>query len=806
MRPGFTGFQALLLVLIVLPMTAQVSDKIGSISPDEAIAGAPITIQVTLRQGGAIERLYLLHRAFGTNQFTPVLMDLYGNTARVTLPSSITVPPFVEYYFVLIDRSGKAEPYPFGETPDPLRTPPGVTLQLPVRTIDETDSQVTFLSPDPGGVLETEEVVISVSLLRADSLVVKRGTQIFLDGADVTSSAVFSGDLIILVPESAGKTLGPGPHRVGVRLYDRNGNMYRVASLSFFVKGDVQYTLSSPILPGLAYNLSVYGESRNESVSSTDTWYNRAGYSFTGTYGLWRVVSNGFLTSDERSDRQPQNRFYAGVEHPRVRVGYGDAYPLFPDLVLSGKRVRGGHAVARLGFVNLDASFGTTQRAVEGIVAEVFPAESLAARQAQNPGAVYGKVSDTQWGNVQYGTYTRDLFAVRPSFGSGETWQLGFSVMGSADDPSSIQYGIRPQENVVLGSDLLAKFDAGRIQFTAQGAFSAFNSDVSSGNITDERIGQLFPEDSAEVRKWRDRVSRFITVNEYLRPLSLTTAAPLAYDLALTLQYLNNVFQARYLFHGIDYTSFGATYVRRDVQGFSLTDRMRLIGNALYLNFGYERLQDNTIGTKAATTVYSTLSFAMSYYPTGGAPGVSAGYTLYRSLNPLALRGKDSLNAIDDMTHRIFLQSTYDVFWLMRHTLGLRLSISDRSDQTVRKLDVSNFAVGLSLASRYDIPLETTIDASVNLNTLPTGATTGVSSTLNYTSLAFQGKYEVLRDVLTCSILFGPTFGELERIVVDFSADWYVLRSLVITLEYGHFRNFDIPSEALFSLRGRYEL
>jgi len=785
---------------------AQISDRISGLTPDEAIANAPITIQANLRQGGAIERVYLLYRIFGESRFTPVQMDLSGNTASATLPSRTTIPPFLEYYLVLVDRSGKSETYPLGETPDPLSVPPAHTLQLPVRTYDETDEQVTFLSPDRGTVLEKDEVLVSISLLRADSTVVKRATQLFLDGMDVTAAAVFSGDLVVLVPENAGRTLGPGPHRINVRLYDRNGNLYRVGALTFIVKGEVQYAISEPLLPGFASNVSLYGESRNEQVGSIGTWYNRMGYIFTGKYGLWRFLSNGFLTSDEKADRQPQNRFYAGVEHPLFRAGYGDAYPTLPDLIMSGMRVRGAHGAARLGFFNLDVTYGTTVRGIEGNVSESFPAESLATRQSQNPGATYGQLPDGTWGAVQYGTYQRDLFAIRPSIGSGETWQLGFTWLKAKDDLSSIRYGVRPQENFVLGSDLMARMDGGRILFTAQGSFSALNADISSGNISNDLVGQLFTSDSADVVKWRDRFSKVITVNEYLRPLSLDKPATLAYDLSLTMQYFDNVLNARYQFHGIDYVSLGATFVRRDVQGYTLTDRMRLAGNAWFLNLGYEHLQDNTIKSKIATTTYTTLSLAVSYYPTGTPATFTGGYSRYQSDNPLALLGPDSLSAVNDVTNRVYLQSTYDVHLVTRHTLGIRFSSSVRDDQTVRRLDVKNFSAGFSVTTRYGIPLETTFDVGLNFNTLPVSGLRGASTSLDYTSLALQGRYELLRDILSCTAQLSSTFGDIGRTVVDVGGEWYALTAFRLSLEYAHFTNSGNPSEAFLSLRGRYEL
>jgi hypothetical protein len=329
--------------------------------------------------------------------------------------------------------------------------------------------------------------------------------------------------------------------------------------------------------------------------------------------------------------------------------------------------------------------------------------------------------------------------------------------------------------------------------------------DISSGNISNDLIGQLFTSDSSKVVKLRNLFSKLITVNEYLRPLSFDKPATLAYDVSLTLQYFDNVLNARYLFHGIDYVSLGATFVRQDVQGYSLTDRVRLAGNAWFLNLGYEHLQDNTIKSKIATTTYSTISLAVSYYPLGVPASFTGGYARYRSLNPLALMGVDSLSAVDDITNRFYLQSTYDVNVILRHTLGVRLSSSVRDDQSVRRLDVKNFSGGVSVTTHYGIPLETTLDLGINLNTLPLGGTSATAS-LDYTSLAVQGRYELLRDIFSCTAQLSNTFGDLRRTVIDLGGEWYALTAFRLSLEFAHFTNSGNPSEGFVSLHGRYEL
>jgi hypothetical protein len=802
---------SLLLLTLVVGVTessAQVSTRISSISPDFAIANSPITITAELHQGESIDQVFLVFRPFGESQYQQMEMDLKGNSASVTLPSRVVIAPNVEYYIVLRDRNNKLETYPLSESPDPFNTPPSKTLLLPVRVEGQGDEQIIFLSPEPFSSIDPEDVVISVSLLRADSSVIRKATQMFLDGADVTQFVVFSDDILVLAPDNLGRPLPPGPHRVSVRLFDKSGNLANTATLTFTVQGGAMFAYSEPVSTKFKYGLTVNAESRHETVNDVGTWYNRGGFSLNGTLSDWRVKANLYLTSEEKSDRQPQNRYFFGVESPWLRAGVGDSYPSFPNLILEGKRVRGINAGLHLGGFNVDVAYGQTTRGVEGSLLTSFPKDSLAVQQSRNPSATYGPVpgDTTKWGTFAYGTYSKNLFAIRPSFGSGESFQWGFTYLHAGDDDQSITYGIRPDENVVVGTDLIGRLDERRIELRAQVALSAYNSDISSGTITDEYLRTSNIKDTASVKKVRDILGKIITVNDNLRPLSTDFSSVAAYEAGVVLRYFDNVFRFTYLYRGNDYNSAGQTYLRKDVQGFNLNDRMRVVGNQLFATLGYERLHDNTGGTKVATTTYSTLNAAVSYYPTADAPSITAGYSRFDNDNGLSTAGRDSLYAVSDVTNQIFLQSSYDFTAGARHTAALSLSTSSRDDKSLYQSDVKSTTIGLGLSTRYAIPLQTTLDLSFNLNELP-GPTRGATTDLNYTTLVLRGRYAVLTDIFTVTAGINPSFGDFKRTVLDLGAEYYVLPTMSFSLSFAFFKNTSpVPDDNFISLKYRYDL
>lgn len=793
-----------LLALSAASVCAQIpSTRIASFSPQDALSETPLTIRIELRQGEAIERVYFVYRPFAESEWTQVEMDLRGNLATTRLPATALRTPFLEYYIVMFERSGRIESHPLSESTNPLARPPSRPFQIPVIDKHE-DQQAVFLSPELDATFSPEDVLISVSLLRADSVVVKRATLLYLDGADVTKQTIKSDDLLVYVPDNNRVRLAPGKHRVTVMLFNRLGNLHRQVTTYFNVLDDAGGPLR-PTADQFLYNGTVDIESRREKVNGKARWYNRGGTRFSGRYDEWRFTGNLYITSEEDASRQPQNRYYAAVESPWLLLGYGDNYPLFPQLILNGKRLRGLNSALRLGKFNLDLALGKTARGVEGTLIKTIPVAALEAEQRADRFAAYARIDTATWGKYTYGTYARNIFALRPSFGSGERYQIGFTWLKSKDDVSSIRYGTRPQENLVLGADLVSKFDQGRIELAAQAAFSAYNSDISSGSFTDAYIDTVYKKDAAAIKDARDILKSFITVNDNLRPLSFKKLSTMAYDASLSLNYFDNAFKIGYLFRGSDYTSFGQTFLRNDVAGFSLFDRIRLFGNECVITIGFERLHDNTSDSKAATTRFTTLNVAASYDPRNDMPSITVGYTRYANRNGLVSPIFDSTSTVHDQTNRVFFLGQHRFRYFAVHNVTASISTSLRDDYTVRNLDVRNMAVSFTLNTKFDIPLQTTLGYTSNVNRFPAGAL-GKTAELNYATLLLAGNYTVAEGRGAFGAAISPTFGDFQRFAFDFTGQWSLTPLMSVVLQYSLFVNQGALNDDFWSLKYRYEL
>ena len=321
------------------------------------------------------------------------------------------------------------------------------------------------------------------------------------------------------------------------------------------------------------------------------------------------------LTNENTDDRQPQNRFLATLQAADIaKVQVGDAYPVFPSLMISGKRVRGVTGALTLGFFNLDVSYGQTDRFIEGTVGGLvyYPDSSTAsARPKETIFQGYGGYNNVTgmdtliYRSYSNGTFTRKFLAVRPSFGSGENFQFGVSIVKATDDTTSIKYGNYPADNFVAGTDLLIAFDNQRFKWTTQVAFSMENTDISGGNYSDDDFKQYKlanaknAADSAQgLKDAQDLIDlaklgrNFIIVNPNLSPLDPTAGFPsLAIESELTLNYLNNFVRALAFRRGKNYKSYGNEFVQTDIAGINLSDRIRMFDNRMMTSLSRNKME-----------------------------------------------------------------------------------------------------------------------------------------------------------------------------------------------------------------------
>ena len=772
-------------VIVLTPLTAhsQINTYIRAIHTGEAREGTPLRVAVELAKSTDLARVVLYYRQFGQSEFRILEMPIIGDTASVTISEDEVTPPFMEAYVLAQTSTGVSETYPF-------ENPQGTPTRIPVGMKSPKDQEILILSPDKSEKLLPEDVYISVSFVYAPNKVDRKRTKVFVDNIDLSSMAVSAGDLTIVSPDALPKNISTGTHTLRVNVYDTTGRPYHKIERTFTVITNGQVEAER-----VRYSGNAQAEGRNEDIQGNVTPYRRLNANANASYGILRTTGNLYLTSEEDPTRQPQDRYFLGLDAKYANVGIGDAYPRFaPTTVMDGKRIRGISAGLDLGTFNLDYASGEDIRRVDG-------------DSSQQP------------------TLKRNLTAIRPSFGSGENFQLGFTYLKSKDQYGSADTLVKPQENVVVGSDVVVAFDNHHFEWTGQASYSLNNVDISAPQFTDASIdtSQLDSSTKNLLKKYGTKyLAKVITLNENLVPLPPGLTA-LVYETGLALNYFGNYLKGSYIYHGADYTSEGTSALRRDVKGFNVFDRIRLVGNSVFLTGSYERLQNNTAGRDslrladsnliALTTTYQTINASVSYYPTSNMPNFTVGYGNNSESNPISpadTNATDATQAINDKTNRFFAQSTYDFSsrW-GKHNATLSLDLSNKTDNTANKQNVKGFNAFLLVNTVHTFPLESSIGYTMSLNTIPMAkvdSTGGVfktvtsSTSLNYTTITFNGRYKIYKDLLKVSATYAPTFGDFQRTLLEAGLLYAIAYNQSASFQYQYIVNSGSKNDSYVSL------
>ncbi len=768
---------------------AQVSDIISSVKTEEAKEGQPINVVADLRNSTNVSDIILAYKPFGGTEFVKQEMLITASSASAKIPAEDIKPPYIEYYLQIDLKDGSTQTYPLGIDEGT------VPLQVNVTAFSEKDKEIIVLSPNNGEYLTPNDFLISISFLKAPDSIDIKATKVFLNDNDISSQALVAGDLIIFSGENFPESASLGAKSLKIEVYDKDGNLYNTITRSFEI---VSKEAAQEISNQFAYNGSLRAEARNETFNNGSTGYGNFTANLNGSYDVWKV--NGFLyvTNEEKSTLQPIDRFSFLIQASDIlNIQVGDVYPRYPNLILDGKRVRGFNGSLNLGFFNLQTSVGEITRKIEGNIIQKYSAANapLESNVIQIDTNKYG----SPYASVNLGTYSRQLFALRTSFGSGQNFQWGLSYLHGKDDPGSIELGARPQENAVFGTDLKFALDDQNILVTGQAAFSMMNSDISTGTLSDAQIdsvfgpGSFFNVDPDAVKRIRDILGTFITVNQYIGPLNPGELSSLGAEGAVSLNYFNNSLKGTYIYRGNNYISFGQNYLRNDVKGINLFDRIRMIDNQVFLTIGFENLQDNLQKTKIATTTYKTLSTSVSYFPRADLPNFTLGYYKYDNKNGLSTA--DPANgqyAVNDVTNRVSFNVGYNIDWYVRHSAALSLSTSTRDDNSLSNSDANYTSVGFTVNSFWLSDLSSTFNMIYY-----TSKVSGIK--FDYVTLSFGGKYSLMENKLNLSALLSPSFGDFERQALEILATYNVVQNLDLALQI---RLYRIPGKTTNSIIG----
>jgi hypothetical protein len=485
--------------------------------------------------------------------------------------------------------------------------------------------------------------------------------------------------------------LGPldsGSHRIELRAKDRSGKA--LPAQRFTVDTGSPVAAAAAARPWSAEAFEEFNMQRVDSRPEAWGRHHTGGFRAQGRYGDWRWRSRVLLSGQDFESEilQPQSRYEAEIASKWLEIGLGDRQPQMGNLMLSGTRVRGLDLKLKSRFARLGLVTGATRKALDPLYDGV-----------------------TAFG----GSFQRDLLAVDLGFGDLNTASGALSFMTVRDDLGSIdasQAGVRPTDNLVLGTRFEQKAFKGRLWLRQEAAFSLYNSNITGGVISSDLLADSLGFDAVDPEDLKD----FIIVNEYLSPLDLANnpLSSVALDAGMGVRLPGNEFQLEFQRIGPSFVSLGNAFLDTDRQRLRLSDRIRLLESQLFLDLGFGLSTDNLEGQYDAgpgTTSSNELRIGAGWYPRGTDLKVNLAFAQVAEENE-ALLPKDGLST---SLNQIELGVSKDVAFLgLEHRASLSLQTQDKSDDigeiagdTVfdplkRDLAYGSLQLTLGLASQLD--------------------------------------------------------------------------------------------------------
>lgn len=734
-----------------------------------AESGQNIPIKATIEGEGQIQICYLYFRTAGQNSFEhqEMMANVDGWTSEI--PAAVVKEPGVEYFISAVTNTQSIVTNPVA---NPSSAPHKISLASRqggarrstasgnglAAIITPESSEFLILSPEAGEAVTSSEAVIAISFIGNSKEIDWKSFRMYLNGRNITGKVNTNQGVLSFIP----RKLVPGEYQVLVKYKKTGSSQFNQFKWTFEVTGDENSTEQGSGQRPFSGN--VYLDLKNESVNDYRLETNVVGGNLHADYAGFNVNGNFYLTSREDALSQPRNRYFIGVDNKWIGFHFGDAYPRMNELMLWGKRVRGFGAYVHTGLLNIDFVTGESNRAVKGMTFSDFvlnPAtgDTLYYNPTIVPPDTVNDGNVTEYNSKpahfeyvraqsvsQYGTYQQIITGIRPSFGRGDNFQLGFSLLKAKDEVNSIDAGYSPKDNVVLGSDMLLAFDNHRFEIKGSVAFSLMTRDISTGMFTKTQIDSTFdvelPFDPAEFEK-------YLVINETTTPLDPTGMSSLAYQGRFRMNYFNNSLEVQYKSIGPDFNSLGNSFMRKDIRGYSISDRLRLLKNRFLINFELSQFEDNFFDPEQSPTLLKTMNVGFSIYLPQEYPQVSVNWRDHSRDNGLTeTPAADEFDQrVNNDTRDLSVNLSYTLNALdLNHLFSVSYISSKRTDgfnRTIYNID-TNLKM-FSLNTRFQRPLTTTISFATNQNVA--GENT---NQYKYQMIDLRGEYRLLDDQLRC--------------------------------------------------------
>jgi hypothetical protein len=677
--------------------------NVAHVPPDGYTIGVPSEFRLEVIQGWEdITGARIIYRPVGQKKWfdedmTPEVPS--GPWMTVSLPMIKNAPQGVEYYFDFTLNTGNVETLPIVNP-----TASAFVIQNNVKRGSKSQAFVK-LNDEPTADVKDGYVLV-ISYFDIAEQVDPNSIKLFIDGIDVTEQATISGNALLYRDEKA----KPGSLSAFVTAHMLDGtNVYSDTWLTDIVSSGKKQILPIDVRGNFNVVTNAYGYDADSNAPIPKTENDAATYlDLYGKYGILDMQTNLYVSSLERENRQPVNRYTIGLQVPMLDVFLGDYSPSFTPFTMSNKNLRGLFTKFDTKFFGLQWAHGEMVRDTKGTIID-------ATNTPRNTG-----------------TFRQEAIAARMRFGTEDGFSLGFNGVRNRDIISSLdtsQYSYRlstdpaadtvytayAQDNIVFSIDAKLNLPAQNVSLGIEGAGSMHNKNTLDGPMTQEEIeeylGRTLPFDPSDY-------SSLFVINKNIEPFEpgLSNIAWKAYYRAFI---LNNLFNISYSQIGSSFNATSTNYMQNDNTLLSITDQYNY-KQYLFLTGGYTRTEDNLSGHRFETNTYDSWFvqsivriprypyFKAAYFSNVGKNTINNDVTEAVDFTPYTRNSNSlSLGMGYNFVQIPYVPTQLDITW--------RAGGDDSSSNDVLTYDNVNSGINFSLTNKYTtIPLKTQIAFSSN--------------------------------------------------------------------------------------------
>ncbi len=654
---------AVLVLVLSTTMLVAATVQTDFIPPEYVQYMTPLHLRLDIIDGGdEIDEVYLFYKKANLD-YVQVLMDPgvgMNPYYDATIPGSYIDQP-ISFYFRIIKKDMLDQTIP---GIDPINNPYYVTMKKPAEPQKKVDTSFQMLSPDKDYNYQDDDFMVAISYFALEDKLEGKIIKLFFDGKDVTSQSTITSNLLVYKPAS----VKPVSHKIDLIIYNEDGSVFKKKDWGV----QVQKVPTIQKLP-----VSVNGDLL---IDSRLTTYDADSSSF-------RYKGRIYISSEERSTRQPYNRYSLDFYVPHFNLYLGDHNQVFSNTTIAGKNIRGVGGDLQFGFFKLSSFYGQIQRHIKGTM-HIDTTDT---------------VVDTSFSG---GYYNRNSLGVRMQFGKERGFYISLNALKTKDDMKSEEYAQNPKDNIVVGVDSKLSLFKSRMQFGWEVSASLVNNNIAPGVLTKDDLDSLdinlpFDPESFE---------NIFIINQFVEPYKLTLSN-IAAEGYLRTFFMHNLLNIRYSYVGGSYYSLANPYQQNDKAGFNIMDNITLLENQLTFGLGYHAYNDNLRDTKGSTTHTKGLLVNAGYFPYKGLPNLSLNFQQTKITNEIS---DTTLLPIDRLNNIATVNTSYKlpirIFSPTATRFQLSYSLTNTSDKEYESYNYNTNNIRLGVKIDYtEVPMSTNL-------------------------------------------------------------------------------------------------